>query len=144
MELTYHTDYALRVLMYAGASDGRRVTLSEIASAYDISKEHLRKVVHRLAREGLLSTVKGRSGGLVLGRDPETIRVGEVVRIMEPSMCIVDCTRQPCRLNGHCSLKSVFDRAREAFIRELDKATLADLLMQERTVKRIRGLAAAV
>lgn len=143
MELTYHTDYAFRVLMYAGANPGRRVTLAEIAKAYDISKEHLRKVVHRLGRAGLLSTVKGRAGGLELGRDPAAIRVGDVVELMEGSMAIVNCSRQPCPLTGRCSLKSVFNRGREAFLQELNTSTLADLLREEPTLGGIRILAQA-
>ncbi len=142
MELTYHTDYAFRVLMYAGANPDRRVTLSEIAGAYRISKEHLRKVVHRLAQEGFLSTVKGRSGGLVLGRDAASIRVGDVVMAMEGSMAIVDCGRQPCPLTGHCSLKGLFNRARKAFLDELNKATLADLLGEPQTLSGVRVLTA--
>ncbi|MCH8506371.1 MAG: Rrf2 family transcriptional regulator, partial [Ectothiorhodospiraceae bacterium] len=77
MELTYHTDYAFRVLMYAGAHPDRRVTLAEIARAYDISREHLRKVVHGLAQHGFLATPKGRAGGLTLGRHPRSIRGGD-------------------------------------------------------------------
>ena len=141
MELTYHTDYAFRVLMYAGANPDRRVTLGEIAGAYGISKEHLRKVAHRLAREGLLATVKGRSGGITLGRDPQDIRVGDVVELMEGTTHIINCKRQPCPLIGRCELKCVFDRGRKAFLHELNTATLADLLDDAPTLKGIRVLA---
>ena len=59
MRLTSHTDYALRVLLYVGAA-GRSVTISQISTAYAISKEHLRKVVHALSQLGYLSTTQGR------------------------------------------------------------------------------------
>ncbi len=144
MELTYHTDYAFRVLMYAGANPERRVTLAEIAKAYDISREHLRKVVHRLAQHGLLSTAKGRAGGLTLGRDPAGIALGEVVELMEPSMSIIDCKRQPCPLTGRCYLKAVLDRGRRAFLEEINKATLADLLGEKQTLAGIRIIGQAI
>ena len=89
MELTYLTDYSLRVLMYAGAHDDRLVTLREMAGAYDISLNHLRKVVHQLAGLGYLHTVRGRGGGMQLARPPEEIALGEG-------------RRRPRALDGNC------------------------------------------
>ncbi|WP_290647654.1 Rrf2 family transcriptional regulator [Aquisalimonas sp.] len=140
MELTYHTDYGLRVLMYAGAHGGRRVTMREIAQAYGISLEHLRKVVHRLAQHGYLITTKGRAGGLTLGQQPASIPIGDVVLAMEESMAIVDCDRQPCPLCGGCSLKTVFDSARQAFINQLNTFTLQDLLGNTQTLGQLQRL----
>lgn len=140
MELTYHTDYALRVLMYAGVHDDRRVTMREVAVAYAVSLEHLRKVVHRLAQNGFLATAKGRAGGLSLARAPEAIRVGEVVLAMEESLAVIDCSRQPCPLCGGCSLKVVFDSARQAFIDQLNAFTLADLLHNTDTFRELQRL----
>ncbi len=140
MELTQHTDYGLRVLMYAGVHRERRVTMREIAQAYGISLEHLRKVVHRLAQQGFLVTTKGRAGGLILAAEPDAIRVGDVVMAMEESMAIVDCNRQPCPLCGACSLKSIFDSARQAFVDQLNTFTLADLLQNTDTVVYLRRL----
>ncbi len=128
MELTSLTDYGIRVLMYAGAHADRRVTLREISLAYDVSLEHLRKVVHRLAQLGYLHTIRGRSGGMTLAQQPETIRIGDVVLGLEHSLQLIDCQRQPCPLCGACSLKAAIDDARGAFINRLNHYTLADLL----------------
>jgi len=140
MELTFHTDYGLRTLMYAASHPDRKVTMREIANAYQISLDHLRKVVHRLAQNGYLVTTKGRGGGLTLGRSPERIRIGEVVTVMEESMDIVDCKRQPCPLCGACSLKEAFDSAKYAFIDRLNEFTLAGLLENRRTDLAIKRL----
>ncbi|MBA1147885.1 Rrf2 family transcriptional regulator [Ectothiorhodospiraceae bacterium WFHF3C12] len=140
MELTQHTDYGLRVLMYAASNPGRRVTLKEVAAAYSISMEHLRKVVHRLARHGLLVTAKGRSGGFMVSQPAGEIRVGDVVRLLEGSLEIVDCERQPCPLRGACALKRALQQARHAFMEELDKVTLADLVSEGDTVDRLLKL----
>ena len=140
MELTYHTDYSLRVLMFAGAHRERRVTMREIAAAYAISLEHLRKVVHRLSQKGFLATAKGRAGGLTLARPAEQIRIGEVVVAMEDSLAIVDCCRQPCPLCGGCSLKTVFDSARQAFVDQLNTFTLAHLLDNNDTFGELQRL----
>lgn len=141
MEVTHLTDYALRVLMYAGTHAQRRVTMREIASAYDISLEHLRKVVHQLAGLGYIETSRGRGGGLWLARAPERIGIGDVVSAFERSMEIVDCDRQPCALRGHCALKAAFEDARDAFVARLTRYTLADLLGDARTVRQIRHIA---
>ncbi|WP_290650600.1 Rrf2 family transcriptional regulator [Aquisalimonas sp.] len=143
MELTQHTDYGLRVLMYAASNPDRLVTMREIARVYGISVEHLRKVVHRLARQGYLNTVKGRAGGMQLGRPAETIRVGDVVELLEESMAIVDCERQPCPLRGACALKRSLENARHAFLAELNKVTLADLAADQQTSRRLLKLALA-
>lgn len=140
MELTHLTDYALRVLMYAGTQDERRVTMREIATAYDISLEHLRKVVHQLAAHGYLETFRGRGGGLRLAQPAGNIRLGAVVAVVERSMEIVDCDRQPCPLRGCCALKDALDDARDAFMQRLDAYTLADLLADRRTRHQIGRL----
>ncbi len=140
MELTYHTDYSLRVLMFAGAHRERRVTMREIATAYAISLEHLRKVVHRLSQKGFLATAKGRAGGLTLARPAEEIRIGDVVMAMEDSLAIVDCSRQPCPLCGGCSLKHVFESARQAFVERLNTFTVASLLENNDTFTELQRL----
>lgn len=137
MELTYLTDYGLRVLMYAGAHEERRVTLREIAAAYGISLDHLRKVVHQLSGLGYLHTVRGRGGGMQLACPQAEIRVGEVVTALERSMEIVDCDSEPCPLRGSCALKHALDDARDAFVERLDDYTLADLLGDRRTSARV-------
>jgi Rrf2 family transcriptional regulator, nitric oxide-sensitive transcriptional repressor len=130
MQLTRFTDYALRVLLFIGRRrDRERVcTMGEIAAFHRISLEHLRKVVHKLARLGYLNSSRGRGGGLVLGRDPAEIRIGEVVLAMEEDLSIVDCAALDCIYAPGCSLKSALDRASAAFMASLDEVTLADLL----------------
>lgn len=128
MQLTRFTDYALRVLLFVGREQGRRCTIAEIAHYYRISPEHLRKVVHRLAKIGYLASSRGKGGGLVLGRDPRHIRIGDVITAMEEQLCVVDCHALDCVLLPHCSLKVALDRASGAFVAAMNEVTLANLL----------------
>src|SRR6478672_11006356 len=80
MRLTSYTDYALRTLMFLALNRERLVTIGDIAETHHIAKNHLTKVVHQLGTLGYVETVRGRSGGLRLGREPEDIRVGDVAR----------------------------------------------------------------
>lgn len=129
MQLTRHTDFALRVLLHLGkAGIGHRVTVADIADQYEIPRNHLLKVVNRLGQHGYLRTIRGKGGGIELGCEPAEIRLGQVVRDMEARLQIVDCEKPPCPLRGGCRLKGVLDRAGEAFLAELDTQTLADML----------------
>ncbi|MGB6604183.1 MAG: Rrf2 family transcriptional regulator [Steroidobacteraceae bacterium] len=144
MQLTRFTDYALRVLLFVAKQEGRLCTMGEIADFYRISLEHLRKVVHRMAKLGYLSSTRGRGGGLTLGRDPARIRIGEVVLELERDMSLVDCHALDCRLRGGCSLKTALDRAGHAFIACLNEVTLADLLGDTLMSQQFRDVARGV
>lgn len=142
MQLTKFSDYALRVLMAAATKDPELVRIPEIASTYDISEAHVRKVMHQLAREGFLEAVRGIAGGYRLGRDPQEISVGSVVRFTERDRRIVECFRPSsglCRLEPGCVLKSALHRALEAFIKVLDRYTLADLVQNKKKMAALLG-----
>jgi Rrf2 family transcriptional regulator, nitric oxide-sensitive transcriptional repressor len=139
MQLTKFSDYSLRVLMYTHAAGGRRVTIQEIAAAYRISRPHLMKVVNWLARAGYLTALRGRSGGLVLARPAEDIRLGEVVRATEPAFAIVECfsTNNQCVFSDYCRLPRVFDKALTAFLTVLDQHTLASVAMRSKDFRTV-------
>ncbi len=130
MRLTDYTDYTLRVLIYCASNPDRLVTISEIADAYAISRNHLMKIVHELGRQGVLETVRGRRGGLRLLRAPSEITVGEIVRKAEGDFAMVECfdrRTNTCRLTPHCTFKRVLSRALEAYFAVLDEVTLEEV-----------------
>lgn len=130
MKLTSYTDYALRTLMYLAMNRDRLVTIQDIADAHRIAKNHLTKVVHQLGMLGLVETVRGRNGGLRLGREPSEIRVGDVVRSTESDFFIAECfdpERPGCIYSASCALKGVLGRANAAFLGVLDGITLDTL-----------------
>lgn len=130
MRITAYTDYSLRVLIYLALRRDELSTIREIAGAYNISRNHLMKVVHQLQRQGYITTVRGKQGGMELSRPPAEINVGQVVRDMEPDLSLVECfdADGQCVITPHCFLKSVLARALQGFMAELDKYTLADLV----------------
>jgi Rrf2 family nitric oxide-sensitive transcriptional repressor len=130
MRLAEYTDYTLRVLMYCAAHPDRLVTIAELAEQHGVSKNHLMKIVNDLARQGVLETTRGRGGGLRLLRAPAGIRVGDVVRSSETDFRLVECfdrSTNACSLTPSCRLKGVFHAALQAYFRELDGVTLADI-----------------
>lgn len=129
MQLTLFSDYSLRILLYLTMHRERRVAVPEISAAYDISKNHLVKVVQHLVEGGWVKSVAGRGGGLTLAREPAEINVAAVVRATEPHLNLVECfdaSTNTCPIDGACGLKRALLRAHEAFFRELDQYTLAD------------------
>lgn len=129
MYLTQQTDYALRVLIYAAVNDDDLVNISSIAQAYRISKSHLMKVVTALVKGGFLLSVRGKGGGLRLAQPADKIKVGAVVRLMEP-MYIVECfgENNQCVITQHCRLADILQGAVKAFLNHLDSFTLSDLI----------------
>ena len=135
MQLTLHSDYALRVLIYVGTHPGELVSTQSMSDAYGISKHHLVRVVQTLAQHGYVRVVPGRSGGVGLARAPEAIRLGTVVVDTEPSLRLVECfdaKTNTCPITRHCGLKGILHDALQAFVDTLNAHTLADLLRAER------------
>ena len=135
MQLTRYSDYSLRVLMFLAVRGRERATIGEISAAYRISKGHLMKIVHQLGAAGYLETIRGRGGGLRLARAPEKIRVGEVVRLTEGAIVLVECfdpVSSRCRIEPACRLQGALAKALAAFLTTLDEFTLADLVAQRR------------
>ena len=139
MRLTTFSDYTMRVMMYLGLQHGQLVTISDIAQAYNISENHLMKVVHHLAQHGYIETVRGKGGGLRLVRDPGTVNIGEMIRISEGDTILLPCldTNGTCCIQPSCRLMGILNEAQVALFAVLDKYTLADLLQQEGTLSRI-------
>lgn len=131
MRLTQYTDFALRTLIYLGASNGRRHTIRDIAEAYDISRHHLTRVAQHLNRHGFVVATRGKGGGLSLSSDASDITIGGVVRAMESPNILVECfdpVNCRCVIEGHCKMTGAFHEAYAAFLSVLDQYTLADLL----------------
>jgi len=138
MRLTVFSDYTLRVLMYLALDRGRLATIPEIAAAYGISENHLMKVVHQLARAGVVESVRGKGGGVRLARAPDEIRLGAIVRASEGEAPIVECLSEnpmACRIGASCRLKGILVDAFDALYDSLDEHTLADLVSAPRALR---------
>ena len=140
MQLTLHTDYALRVLIYLTIQPEKTVTIDEITDFYEISRNHLVKVVHNLSSKGFISTSRGKHGGMQLSRPPEEISIGDVVRQIEANFDIVECFNpdaKKCHIVPICNLKSVLQQANENFLAFLDEYSLAQAVKPNSQLKQI-------
>jgi Rrf2 family nitric oxide-sensitive transcriptional repressor len=140
MRLSGYSDYALRVLMHAALQRPHLTTIDQVADAFNISRNHVSKVVHALAIHGFLSTRRGIGGGFTLSRPSAQIRVGEVVRAAEGDETVIDCIsrrNEPCTIFPACRLKGVLAEAADAFFEVLDGYTLDDLLKTKSQIKEL-------
>lgn len=133
MRLTSFSDYALRLLVFAARHPGRLVTIEAAAAAYGISRSHLTKVANVLTRAGFMTAVRGRTGGLDLARPPAGLTLGEVLRVTEPEVGMLECfgpdeARDPGRPPA---LEAAIAAAMAAFMAEMDRRTIADLMTDE-------------
>ncbi|PVB63111.1 Rrf2 family transcriptional regulator [Labrenzia sp. 011] len=130
MRLSQASDFALRILMATCQSDDPQ-TVGGLTERLGLAQSHVMKIVANLARGGYLETTRGRGGGIRLARDPSEIRIGEVVRLMEPDLGVVACLRpEPatCAFLPRCALKGAMARAAEAFVDSLNTQTLETIL----------------
>lgn len=109
MRLTRYTGYLLRTLIYLGRTSRSRARLPG-SRAYGISESHLTKVVHRLGRLGLIRTIRGRAGGLQLGKPAGEVVIGAVVRQTEDDLVLVErFTGGACAITAPCRLRRALE-----------------------------------
>jgi Rrf2 family nitric oxide-sensitive transcriptional repressor len=147
MHLTLHTDYALRLLMLLAMEPDEIHTIEEVARRYRISRNHLMKVVQTLTQAGLVDGRRGRGGGLRLASSAASINLGAVVRATEDGFALVECfdrAGNTCRVAPACGLRGPLEEALRAFMGVLDRYSLADLIRNPRSLRRMRRLLADV
>ena len=140
MQLTRQTDFALRTMIYlAMLPPGERVQIKTICDIFDISSNHLSKVVNKLANLGYIDSLRGRGGGICLGMSADSINIGALVRITEPTLNPINCLDPPCQLFSACRFKSVLADASAAFMSTLDSYCLADMVTEDLQALKLIG-----
>lgn len=131
MQLSKFTDYSFRALIYLGKNRGKRCTVYELSEALKTSPHHMKKVVLKLAANGYILSTKGRHGGLMLSREPESIRLREVLCLTEENLNIFECYDSACACplgRCRCKLKKISIQALHRFLEEFENYTLKDIL----------------
>lgn len=136
MRLTSFTDFGLRALMRMASDPARGFSTADLAEEFALSRNHLTKIIQRLAQGGIVTTRRGGGGGATLAKPAREIRLGEVVRLLEEGQALVDCFAPgggDCTITGCCRLKARLRAAEAAFLADLDRSTLADIALPQAT-----------
>ena len=132
MKLNNYTEYAFRVLMYLMMHKSEKTRVQEIADFFELSANHLNKIVQQLAKHELVITTRGKNGGVEISAQGEEISLDQLIVILEPREEVAQCmgskSIMPCRLAGDCKLRGIFGGAREAFFEHLRKYKIKDLI----------------
>ncbi|ENY72459.1 Rrf2 family transcriptional regulator [Aeromonas diversa] len=141
MQLTRFTDYALRTLTFLAVQpEDRLSTITEVADTFAISRNHVVKIVHQLGLKGYIETVRGKHGGIRLGRSAVSINLRDVVVDMENILCPAYCKSDNCRLAGGCRVQGILRKAMNAFLDVLGEYTLADAVRDPARLCHLLGL----
>ena len=136
MRLTQFTDYSLRVLIYLALRPNKRTTIDQLTNAYDVSRHHIRSVVHHLAKLGYIDSAQGKGGGVTLAFEPKQISIREIVENTENDFHIVECfnpDENACPIEPICVLKQALSEATKSFLQTLDDYTVEDLIKNKKT-----------
>ena len=137
MQLTRHTDYSLRVLIYLALNPGRLVTISEVAETFNVSRNHMVKVVHQLSTLEYIKSIRGHGGGIELAQDAADIVVGDIIRHTENRLDVINCQEPICPIMPVCLLKGARNEATAAFLTVLDAYTVAELISNKTNLKKL-------
>lgn len=143
MQLTSFTDYGLRALIYMASLPEHEMTnITQVTEVYGVSRNHMVKIINQLSRAGFIKAVRGKNGGIKLGKPAEQIFIGDVVRAIEP-LSLINCSPDFCHITPACRLKFILNDAVNAFLSELDKHSLADLLRNNQSLHQLLTMSPA-
>lgn len=126
------TDYALVILAFLTKEPEQFVQASDIAHNTKVNKPTTAKVLKLLAKNGLLESYRGATGGYKLNRAPEHISVADIIQILEGPVAIMECNlgKEYCALSLNCKIHAPWNRINTAIYQALDNIKLCDLYSQ--------------
>lgn len=143
MRLTRQTNYAIRIMMYCAANEGRLSRIPEIAAAYSVSELFLFKILQPLVENRLVETVRGRNGGVRLARPAAELTLFDIVRVTEESFAMAECFENDatdCPLVDSCALNAALREALNAFFGVLERYSIDDLVKARTDVRSLLGI----
>ncbi len=134
MKLSTKTRYGTRLLVdLARHCHKGPVQIGEVAKRQNISVKYLDQIIRPLKEADLVFSVRGPKGGHVLARSADEISLGEIVRLLESQVDLVECVSNPdiCEMFDDCRVRFAWQEATQAIYDKLDSITLHDLLKED-------------
>ncbi|MBQ8946376.1 MAG: Rrf2 family transcriptional regulator [Lachnospiraceae bacterium] len=132
MKVSTKGRYALRLMLdLAIYNTGDPVALKDIARRQDISEKYLEQIISMLGKAGLVQAIRGSQGGYLLRRDPAEYTVGDILRVTEGDLSLVECISPngvECDREANCVTVRVWEKLTDAINQTADSISLADLV----------------
>jgi Rrf2 family transcriptional regulator, cysteine metabolism repressor len=139
MRVSTKGDYGIRALIELSHHFGetRPTQSSEIAARQKIPESYLEQLLTTLRRAGFIRSVRGPQGGHALIRDPQDLRVSEVIEALEGSIMPIDCLDESsqCTKSGGCAQRDMWAAVRDAILNVLGNTTIAELAERDRALQ---------
>lgn len=132
MRISTKGQYGLRAMVdLAVHSTDTPISLSSIAQRQELSLGYMEQVFSVLRKAGLVNSIKGAQGGYVLADNPANITVGDVLRVLEGDLNVVDDEQEAHEKSiEYCIKTMVWDKMNESLNKVADSITLEDLVTQ--------------
>ena len=136
MKVSTKGDYGIRALIELTHHYGeaRPVQSGDIAARQHVPESYLEQLLTTLRRAGFIRSVRGPQGGHALVRDPQGLKISEVIVALEGSILPIDCLDEgsPCSKSGGCAQRDLWSQVQNAIFEVLDNTTIADLAERDR------------
>ena len=131
MKISTRGRYGTRMMLDLAAHHDQGPTpLREIAKRQDLSVKYLEQLIIPLKAAGYIRSVRGARGGYTLARKPDKISVGQIIKVLDGGLSLVDCVEDPkvCEREKNCPTRDIWLRMSERLMEELSSLTLRDVL----------------
>ena len=131
MKISTRGRYGTRMMLDLAAHHDQGPTpLREIAKRQDLSVKYLEQLIIPLKAAGYIRSVRGARGGYTLARKPDKINVGQIIKVLEGGLSLVDCVEDPkiCEREKNCPTRDIWLRMSERLMEDLSSLTLSDVL----------------
>lgn len=136
MKISTKGRYGVRIMLELALHNGEEMlTVKTIAKEQGISEKYIEQIISMLHKNGLVSSKRGAQGGYKLSGSPSGITVGQILRVTECGLDLVDCTKRGtelCSRQQRCVTSDVWKRMSLAVEDVADHISLADLVEEHK------------
>ncbi|MCL2632465.1 MAG: Rrf2 family transcriptional regulator [Coriobacteriia bacterium] len=134
MDITRRTDYAIRLIAALVLNDGKPMSVREASEQYDVPYAFARSIQHALVQAGLVRSIRGAHGGMLLNADPNELTLFQLIEAVQGPINVAVCTTDKgwCSRDEHCQFHKVWEGANSLLIDYLESVSIKELLEGER------------
>jgi len=137
MKLSTKGKYGVRAVFEIARHYGKGpITSKEISDRQGISFSYLEQILHKLGKAGMVESVRGPAGGYLLGRKPQDLTIGDIVRVLEGPIALSHCLEPgesgDCYQADDCMARMVWSKVGAKIEEALDSISFQDLLLNQK------------